>query len=54
MGLLQSCKQTFCTGKQDNNKKICLLPADLGHCQEPSQVSVLSVPFHWSKKKQFS
>ena len=54
MGLLQSCKQTLCTGRQDNNKKICLLPADLGHCQEPSQVSVLSVPFHWSKKKQFS
>ena len=23
-----------------------LLPAELGHCQEPSQVSVLSVPFH--------
>ena len=31
-----------------------ILPAELGHCQEPSQVSVLSVPFHWSKKKQFS
>ena len=22
MGLLQSCKQTLCTGRQDNNKKI--------------------------------
>ena len=53
MGLLQSCKQTLCTGRQDNNKKLCLLPAELGHCQELSQVSVLSVPFHWSKKTIF-
>ena len=57
-----TCKKKQCVSKvengnqmedieaQKNNNKINIeLPNEWGHCLEPSQVSALSVPFHWSK-----